>query len=127
MSNSLSLEESALLAKMKSEIDQLKRKVEELDDDKEEEIAQGIESLIEQNPNISVVNVCEDSIEFELSDDRTIIIPARWSWRLENANETERQNYEVAENGNRVVWPDVGVEITVQGILTGDPEPRPEE
>ena len=123
MSNSLNLEESALLAKMKSDLDRLKKKVEELED--EEAIAEDIETLIEQNANVVAVSVSESEIEFKLSDDRTIIIPSRWSWRLENADESEWRNYEIVDGGNKVVWPDVGEEITVQGILTGDPAPRP--
>lgn len=124
MNDTLNLEESALLAKMKSDLDRLKKKVQELED--EEEIAEDIESLIEQNANIVAVNVSEREIKFKLSDNRTIIVPIRWSWRLENASKDEWQNYEIIDDGNKVVWPDIEEEITVQGILTGDPAPRPD-
>jgi len=126
MSKSLSLEESALLAKMKSELDELRAKVEKLEN--EEDIAEDIESLIEQNVDFVSVRFEENQrIVFDLSDDRIVSIPLRWSWQLENASKSGRRDYRITDEGNKVIWPEVGVEITTQGILTGEPAPRPDE
>lgn len=127
----LDLERSAFLKQMKQEIDRLERRVEELEEEQEESdgptLAEDLHSVIEQNADIVNVYVANESIEFDLSDDRMVQIPIRWSWRLQNASSDERQNYEIVDGGNRVIWSDVEEVITVHGILTGDPAPRPDE
>jgi len=127
----LDLERSAFLVQMKQEIERLEDRVEELEEEQEEgdgpTLAEDLHSVIEQNADIVNVNVADTAIEFGLSDDRTVQIPIRWSWRLQNASPDERQKYEIVDDGNRVIWPDVEEVITVHGILTGDPAPRPEE
>lgn len=131
MSDSLNLEESALLVKLKSELKRTKNRVEELAEKVEGEepspIEEDIYSLIDQNAKITNVSVGEDAIVFDLSDDRSISVPIWWSWRLEEADKEERQNCMISDDKNKVVWPDVGEEISVTGILTGDPAPRPDE
>lgn len=129
-SDPLDLRDSALLAKMKGEIEQLKGKIEELEDrlDNEEgDIADDIYAMIDQNAQIVNVDVRDDALVFDLSDDRTISVPVWWSWRLEEATDEERTEYMISEDKQRVVWPELNEEISVLGILTGDPAPRPEE
>ncbi len=131
MSNPLNLEESALLAKMKRDLEETKQRLDqvesELEEEEEESLSHRIYSLIDQNAKIVNVNVFDETIEFDLSDDRMISIPMWWSWKLEQAEESSRQNYLISEDESRVVWPDLNEEISVTGILAGDPAPRPDE
>lgn len=125
----LDLERSAFLVNLKQEIERLERRVEELEEEDEggPTLSEDLHSFLEQNATITSVLVDEETIKFDLSDDRTVSIPLWWSWELERAESDERKNYEIEDEGNRVVWPDVGEEITVHGILTGEPAPRPDE
>jgi len=124
MSNALDLEDSALLAKLKGQINQLEDRVGELEENVE--ISEDVYSVIEQNAEISDVQVVGDEIYFDLSDGRTITIPLEWSWKLEQADAKERHNYELSDDQNSVEWPDVDEHISVHGILLGSPAPRPE-
>lgn len=131
MSDSLNLEDSALLVKMKRELDETKQRLnqieEKFEEDEEESLSDQLYSLIDQNAKIVNVNVLDEAIEFDLSDDRMISIPIWWSWQLEEADEPSRQNYIISEDESRVIWPEINEEISVTGILTGDPAPRPDE
>lgn len=122
----LDIEKSALLHKMNSEIRKLKQRIDELEEESGE-IAEDVYSVLEQNANISNVTFEDDRILFDLSDDRIVSVPLWWSWKLEAAEESERQSYIITEEENKVVWPDLNEEISVLGVLTGDPAPRPEE
>jgi hypothetical protein len=125
----LNLEDSALLAKMKRELEETKNRLQELEEKLEEDdsVSERLKDLIDQNAQIENVEVSEKSIKFELSDDREIAIPIWWSWQLEEAEPKTRQNYVLSDDKSRVVWPELNEEISVTGILTGDPAPRPEE
>lgn len=123
----LDLEESAFLAKLSSKVNHLTKRVEELEEEKQEvEIGDEIYSMIQENASIENVTVLDGAIEFELTDGRTVQIPIRWSWKLQNADSTERENYEISEDGSHVFWPDIDEDISIHGILVGDPAPRPE-
>lgn len=125
MSNQpLDLQDSALLAKLKGQINQLEQRVEELEE--EEKISDDVYSVLEQNAEITNVAVFEESIEFDLSDGRCITIPMRWSWKLQRATNSERQNYILSEDQNHVEWPEINEQISVHGILIGSPAPRPD-
>lgn len=131
MSDSLNLEDSALLVKMKRELDETKQRLsqieEKFEEDEEESLSDQLYSLIDQNAKIVNVNVLDEAIEFDLSDNRMVQIPIRWSWKLEQADESNRRNYLISEDESRVIWPEINEEISVTGILTGDPAPRPDE
>jgi hypothetical protein len=122
----LDIEKSALLHKMNSEIRQLKQRIENLEDEGDD-IAEDVYSVLEQNANITNVTFKNGRILFDLSDDRIVSVPLWWSWKLEAAEKGERQNYMISDEKNRVVWPELSEEISVLGVLTGDPAPRPED
>lgn len=127
--NSLDLNDSAFLVKIKGEMAQLRNRVEELAEkvDEEPEIPEDFYDGIEQTADIESVDVGDEYIDFELSDGRYVSIPLWWSWRLEAAGDEIQSNHSISEDGNRVVWPNADEEITVQGILTGGPAPRPDQ
>lgn len=122
----LDIEKSALLHKMNAEIRHLKDRIEDLEDEGDN-IAEDVYSVLERNADITNVTFKGERILFDLSDDRTVSIPLWWSWKLEAAEEAERQNYVISDEKSRVVWPELKEEISVLGVLTGDPAPRPED
>lgn len=124
----LDLEESAFLAKLSSKVDYLSKRVEELEEQQDEDVQIGDEiySMIEENASINDVNVFEEVIEFFLTDGRMVQIPIRWSWKLQNASQSERDNYTISDDGSHVFWSDIDEDISIHGILVGDPAPRPE-
>lgn len=68
----------------------------------------------------------EGRIIFYLRDSRIVSAPLSWSWRLEEADSEERQNYRISPSGYRVRWPDVDEDLTPQGLLNGGPARDPE-
>lgn len=78
-------------------------------------------------PSIKEVRVTEDEIIAYLVDGRTISVPLTWSWRLSEATEAQRNNYEFIGDGIGVHWPDIDEDISAQGMLTGTPARHPKQ
>ena len=78
-------------------------------------------------PRIKEIRVSEDSIIADLVDGRTISVPLAWSWRLSEATQEQRANYELIGDGQGVHWPDVDEDISAQGMLAGVPARRPKQ
>ena len=76
-------------------------------------------------PRIVSVEVTNSTIVATLADGRTVSVPLAWSWRLSEANEKQRQNFEIIGSGHGVHWPDVDEDISAVGMLSGTPAPRP--
>jgi len=126
-SNPLGVEESAFLVSIQQKIRKLENRVEELEEEKADNFKEDLYSILERSVDIVSVHMTVGHIEFHLSDDRTVILPIDWSWKLQKADPSSRENHKITDGGNRVVWPDVGEEISVTGVLLGEPAPRPEE
>ncbi len=69
------------------------------------------------------VEVTAEHIVMHLRDGRTIGVPLSWSWRLMEATEDERQDFEIGEYV--VHWPAVDEDLSASGALRGTPAPRP--
>ena len=78
-------------------------------------------------PRIKDVRVTEDEIIAYLVDGRTISVPLTWSWRLSEATEVQRNNYEFIGDGIGVHWPDIDEDISAQGMLTATPASHPKQ
>ena len=76
-------------------------------------------------PRLLNVRLTEDEIIAHLMDGRTISVPLIWSWRLSEATQKQRQNFEIIGDGQGVHWPDVDEDISVEGMLYGSPARRP--
>ncbi len=76
------------------------------------------------DPRAMEVSVSEDEISVFLSDGRRISVPLAWSWRLSNADQKQRQNYQFIGDGLGIHWPDVDEDISVEGMLRGIPAGR---
>lgn len=71
------------------------------------------------------MEVTDDLITAYLVDGRIISVPLAWSWRLSEATPAQRANYELIGDGQGVHWPDVDEDLSAEGMLHGNPAPRP--
>ncbi|BBL69536.1 DUF2442 domain-containing protein [Methylogaea oryzae] len=76
-------------------------------------------------PRLLNVQVTEDEIVARLVDGRTISVPLAWSWRLSEASEEQRRNFEILGDGQGIHWPELDEDISVEGMLHGSPGRRP--
>jgi hypothetical protein len=76
-------------------------------------------------PRLLDIQITEDEIIAHLVDGRTISVPLAWSWRLSEATPDQRQNFEIIGDGQGIHWPDIGEDISVEGMLCGTPAHRP--
>ena len=53
-------------------------------------------------PRLLTIKVTEDEIIAYLVDGRTVSVPLIWSWRLSDATEKQRQNFEIIGDGQGV-------------------------
>ncbi len=78
-----------------------------------------------QPARIKDVSISDEAITANLLDGRTISVPLAWSWRLSEATQEQRANWEIIGDGEGVRWPDIDEDISVDGMLYGSPAPRP--
>ena len=74
---------------------------------------------------VKEVLVTDELITFHLIDGRVVSVPLAWSWRLSEATQAERDNFEIIGDGQGVHWPDVDEDLSVDGMFHGSPAPRP--
>ena len=76
-------------------------------------------------PKLLDVRVSEEEIIAFLADGRTVNVPLVWSWRLSEASQKERENFQIMGDSQGIHWPDVDEDISVEGMLGGMPARRP--
>lgn len=78
------------------------------------------------NPGEQVmdVKVTRDRLVVDLVDGRTIAVPLVWYPRLLHATAKQRTNWQVCGGGFGIHWPDVGEDLSTEGLLRGAPAPR---
>ena len=76
-------------------------------------------------PRLIVAEITENEIIAHLLDGRTISVPLIWSWRLSEATEAQRQNFEILGDGQGIHWPEIDEDIGVEGMLFGLPAYKP--
>lgn len=69
----------------------------------------------------TAVECTEHEIIVALSDGRSLSVPIVWFPRLANATPAERADYELLGNGEGVHWTQVDEDISVSGLLAGEP------
>jgi Protein of unknown function (DUF2442) len=67
------------------------------------------------------VDVNSDSLRVDLSDGRTITAPLAWFPRLMQATSKERKEWRLIGGGRGIHWPAVDEDISVSGLLAGQP------
>jgi len=76
---------------------------------------------VDSNPRIKNIEVTDELITARLVDGRIISVPLAWSWRLSEASQQQRHNFELIGDGEGVHWPDVDEDISAHGMLHGVP------
>ena len=65
------------------------------------------------------VIISEDSLQVDLVDGRTIILPLMWYPRLWYGMPEERSEFEIIGDGTLIHWPDLDEDLSVSGLLAG--------
>ena len=80
---------------------------------------------VSADARVKEVSVTNESITFCLVDGRVVSVPLAWSWRLSDANQNQRNNFEIIGDGQGVHWPDIDEDLSVEGMFNGVPARRP--
>ena len=67
------------------------------------------------------VFVTDDTLTIDLSDGRSISVPLGWYPRLSHGTPEERDNWRISGAGWSVHWPDLDEDVSVKGLLLGNP------
>jgi hypothetical protein len=81
--------------------------------------------VVSADPRIQTLEVSDDLITARLADGRIISVPLVWSWRLAGATAEQRANYEILGDGHGAHWPDLGEDLSAEGLLAGSPARQP--
>jgi hypothetical protein len=84
-------------------------------------------STVANEPRISRIDVTDELITAQLVDGRIISVPLAWSWRLFQANQQQRNNWELIGDGEGVHWPDIDEDLSARGMLNGSPARPPKQ
>ena len=73
------------------------------------------------------VQVEADALVIELADGRTLAVPLSWYPRLLHGSRSEQGNWRLVGGGTGIHWPELEEDISVRGLLEGQPSrERPE-
>jgi hypothetical protein len=67
------------------------------------------------------VVVNQDMLTVSLSDGRTVSAPLTWFPRLLHGNPIERSSWRLIGKGHGIHWPQLDEDISVDGLLAGNP------
>jgi hypothetical protein len=67
------------------------------------------------------VRVTNDAVVVDLVDGRTISTPLAWYPRLIHGSAAERAKFELIGNGEGIHWPDLDEDLSIEGMLAGQP------
>ena len=76
---------------------------------------------LKSEPRAEHVHCTEDELVVVLTDGRTLSVPLAWFPRLANASARQRSKYELLGNGSGMHWPMVDEDISIAGLLAGNP------
>ena len=82
-------------------------------------------TAIRTDPCIQEVRVTEEEIIVYLADGRVVSVPLAWSWRLSEATPAQRANFRLIGTGQGIHWPEIDEDISIEGMLHGEPAHRP--
>lgn len=78
-------------------------------------------AVVEREAMASSVEVTEDELIVSLVDGRRISVPLSWYPRLSHGNSLERNEYELMGRGTGIHWPLLDEDLSVSGLLKGNP------
>lgn len=73
------------------------------------------------DPSIIDVAVSDDFLTVRLDDSRVLSTPLSWYPRLLAATPADRQRWEIVSAGLGVSWPDLDEDLSLAGMLRGQP------
>jgi len=74
-----------------------------------------------QGPRGKSVKVSDEGLAADLVDGRTIVAPLAWFPRLWHGTPQECNHFEIFGDGAYIHWPDLDEDLTVAGLLAGQP------
>lgn len=77
--------------------------------------------VVEREAIASRVMVSDDELTIHLVDGRKISAPIVWYPRLSNGTKVERAKYELIGRGTGIHWPLLDEDLSVAGIMNGNP------
>ena len=77
--------------------------------------------MFKVQPKAMAIVCSDDELRVSLTDGRTLSVPIAWFPRLAHASPTERAEYELLGDGEGIHWPQVDEDISVAGLLVGQP------
>lgn len=77
--------------------------------------------IFKVQPKAMTVICSDDELRVSLADGRTLSVPIAWFPRLAHASSDERADYELLGDGEGIHWPQVDEDISVAGLLAGQP------
>jgi len=78
--------------------------------------------VIEVRPALAQrVEVTNDALVVDLADGRTLSVPLAWYPRLTHGTPGERSKWRLIGQGQGIHWPDLDEDISVEGLLAGQP------
>ena len=78
-------------------------------------------AVVEREAVASGVLVTEDELTVSLVDGRRISVPLAWYPRLSHATQIEREKYQLIGRGTGIHWALIDEDLSVSGILKGNP------
>ena len=78
-------------------------------------------AVVEREAIASSVVVTEDELSVSLVDGRRVSVPLAWYPRLSHATPIEREKCELIGRGTGIHWPLIDEDLSVSGILKGNP------
>lgn len=78
-------------------------------------------TVVEREAAASEVRVTEDELIVSLVDGRRINVPLAWYPRLVHGTMEERNDYELIGRGTGIHWPKLDEDLSVSGLLKGNP------
>lgn len=78
-----------------------------------------VEAIETAAPRVTGVEISAGRVTAHLIDGRMISAPLIWYPRLAHATQEERNGWELRDGGQRIHWPELDEEISVEGLLTG--------
>ena len=78
-------------------------------------------AVVEREAVASAVEVTEDELMVSLVDGRRVSVPLVWYPRLSHATQIEREKYDLIGRGTGIHWPLIDEDLSVSGILKGNP------
>jgi hypothetical protein len=76
---------------------------------------------LKSEPRAEHVHCTEDELVVVLTDGRTLSVPLAWFPRLANSSARQRAKYELLGNGSGIRWPMMDEDISLSGLLIGNP------